>query len=68
MAVAGVESAGNGPSRGGQTAKIQVLTDLMGCPAVLRLTAGNVSDIRFVDELGALPDSSLRSDLPREQH
>jgi transposase len=27
------------------------LTDLLGRPAVLRLTAGNVSDIRAVDEL-----------------
>jgi len=28
-----------------------VLTDLLGRPAVIRLTAGNVSDIRAVDEL-----------------
>jgi transposase len=40
-----------GFSRGGQTTKIHILTDVLGCPAVIRLTPGNVSDIRVVDEL-----------------
>lgn len=39
-----------GPSRGGQTTKIHVITDLLGRPAVIRLTPGNVSDIRAADE------------------
>ena len=40
-----------GPSRGGQTTKIHVISDLLGRPAVIQLTAGNVSDIRVADEL-----------------
>ncbi|MGH8513940.1 MAG: IS5 family transposase, partial [Gammaproteobacteria bacterium] len=40
-----------GLSRGGQTTKIHVLTDVLGRPAVIRLTPGNVSDIRIADEL-----------------
>ena len=37
--------------RGGQTTKIHVLTDVLGRPAVIRLTPGNVSDIRVADDL-----------------
>jgi hypothetical protein len=33
------------------TKLVHVLTDLLGRPAVIRLTAGNVSDVRAVDEL-----------------
>jgi len=40
-----------GLSRGGQTTKIHVLTDVLGRPAVIRLTPGNVSDIRVADAL-----------------
>jgi transposase len=40
-----------GLSRGGQTTKIHVLTDVLGRPAVIRLTPGNVSDIRVADDL-----------------
>src|SRR6266498_417958 len=40
-----------GLSRGGQTTKIHVLTDVLGRPAVIRLTPGNVSDIRIADDL-----------------
>jgi transposase len=40
-----------GLSRGGQTTKIHVLTDVLGRPAIIRLTPGNVSDIRIADEL-----------------
>lgn len=42
-----------GPSRGGQTPKVPVLTGLFGRPAVIRLTAGNVSDIKAADEVRA---------------
>jgi hypothetical protein len=31
--------------------KIHVLTDILGRPAVIRLTPGNVSDVRIADEL-----------------
>ncbi|MER8570058.1 IS5 family transposase [Mesorhizobium sp. M0924] len=40
-----------GPSRGGQTTKIHAVTDLLGRPAVLRLTAGNVADITMAKPL-----------------
>ena len=40
-----------GLSRGGQTSKIHALTDLLGRPFVLKLTAGNVSDIAVAPEL-----------------
>ncbi|MCZ8103505.1 MAG: IS5 family transposase [Burkholderiales bacterium] len=40
-----------GPSRGGQTTKIHAVTDLLGRPAVLRLTPGNIADITAADEL-----------------
>lgn len=51
MAERGAKAQAIGLSRGGQTTKIHVLTDLLGRPAVIRLTAGNVSDVRAVDEL-----------------
>jgi transposase len=38
-------------SRGGQTTKIHILTDILGRLAVIRLTPGNVSDIRIADKL-----------------
>ena len=34
-----------GPSRGGQATRIHAVTDLLGRPAILRLTAGNVADV-----------------------
>ena len=40
-----------GLSRGGQTTKIHILADVLGRPAVIRLTPGNISDIRVADEL-----------------
>ena len=40
-----------GPSRGGQTTKIHVLTDVVGRPFALKLTPGNVSDITVAPEL-----------------
>ena len=38
-------------SHGGQTDKIHVITDLLGRPAVIRLTPGNVGDIRAISDL-----------------
>jgi transposase len=40
-----------GLSRGGKTTKIHLLTDLVGRPFRLRLTAGNVSDIKAAPAL-----------------
>jgi transposase len=51
MVVKGAKTQAIGLSRGGQTTKIHVLTDVLGRPAVIRLTPGNVSDIRVADNL-----------------
>lgn len=44
-----------GPSRGGQTTKLHALTDVIGRPFALRLTPGNVADVKaaplFADEM-----------------
>ena len=47
----GAKTQAIGLSRGGQTTKIHVLTDVLGRPAVIRLTPGNVSDIGVADDL-----------------
>lgn len=49
----GAKAQAIGPSRGGQTTKIHVITDLLGRPAIIRLTAGNVSDIHVAGDLVA---------------
>lgn len=36
----GAKAQAIGPSCGGQTTKVHILTDLLGRPAVIRLTAG----------------------------
>ena len=51
-----------GRSRGGWTTKIHALTDVVGRPYVLMLTAGNVSDVkrpRFSNVLAENVTSSL---------
>ena len=40
-----------GPSRGGNTTKIHILTDVIGRPFQLLLTAGNVNDVSAAPEL-----------------
>ncbi len=40
-----------GPSRGGQTTKIYMITDTLGRPAAIRLTTGNVSNTRAAGSL-----------------
>ena len=49
----GGKSAAIGSSRGGQTTKIHVITDLLGRPAITRITAGNVSDVHVAGDLVA---------------
>ncbi len=45
-----------GPSRGGPTTKVHVLSDTLGRPAVVHLTPGNSSDVRTApDVLVAAP-------------
>ena len=47
----GARAQAVGSSRGGQTTKIHALTDLLGRPAMLHPTAGNVSEIEVIDDL-----------------
>ncbi len=71
----GAKKQAIGLSRGGQTSKIHALTDLLGRPFVLKLTAGNVSDIAAAPELlsrltGArylLADKGYDADALRQQ-
>src|SRR5215208_1080596 len=39
-----------GPSRGGQTTKVNVLADVLGRPAVIHLTSANASDVKTAPE------------------
>ncbi len=41
----GVKAQAIGPSRGGQTTGVHVLTDVLGRPAVIHLTPGHASDV-----------------------
>ncbi|MEL6112514.1 MAG: IS5 family transposase [Pseudomonadota bacterium] len=41
----GAKAQGIGPSRGGQTSKLHILTDVIGRPFALRLTFGNVGNV-----------------------
>jgi len=47
----GAKNQAIGLSRGGQTTKIHALTDTLGRPVVLKLSAGNVPDITMADAL-----------------
>lgn len=49
-----------GPSRGGQTTKVHVLADVLGRPAVVHLTAGNVSDVKTAPEVLAAAPGRLK--------
>jgi transposase len=51
LAVKGAKAQGIGPSRGGQTSKIHILTDVIGRPFSLCLTPGNVSGVRAAELL-----------------
>jgi transposase len=47
----GAQNQAIGPSRGGQTTKIHALSDTLGRPVVIKVTAGNVSDVKMADAL-----------------
>ncbi len=52
----GAKAQAIGPSRGGQTTKIHLLTDVLGRPAVIHLTPGNAADVAAApDVLAAVP-------------
>ena len=47
-------------SRGGQTTKVHVLTDVIGRPAVIHLTSGNASDVTVAPQVIAAIPGRLR--------
>lgn len=47
----GAKNQAIGLSRGGQTTKIHALSDTLGRPIVLKVTAGNVSDVKMAEAL-----------------
>jgi Transposase DDE domain len=47
----GAKTQAIGLSRGGQTTKVHALTDTLGRPVALHVTAGNVSDITMAETL-----------------
>ena len=47
----GAKAQAIGVSRGGQTTKIHALSDTLGRPIILKVTAGNVADITMAEEL-----------------
>ncbi len=49
-----------GASRGDQTTKVHVLAGVLGRPAVVHLTAGNVSDVKTVPEVLAAAPGRLK--------
>ncbi|WP_343898755.1 IS5 family transposase, partial [Methylorubrum aminovorans] len=56
----GHKAQGIGPSRGGQTTKIHALVDIVGRPAVLRLTPGNASDVKTAPDVLAEAPGRIR--------
>ncbi len=66
MARKGARAQAIGPSWGGQTTKVHVLTDVLGRPAVIHLTPGNASDVRAApDVLAQAPGRTRR--LPADR-
>ena len=59
-AARGAKTQAIGVSRGGQTTKVHVLTDVLGRPAVIHLTAGNASDITVAPEVIAAAPGRMR--------
>ncbi len=56
----GAKAQAIGISRGGQTTKVHVVTDVLGRPAVIHLTPGNASDVKVAPELIAAAPGRLR--------
>jgi transposase len=56
----GAKAQAIGISRGGQTTKVHIVTDVIGRPAVIHLTAGNASDVKVASELVAAVPGRVR--------
>ena len=57
----GAKAQAIGLSRGGQTTKIHALSDTLGRPVVLKVTAGNIPDITMAEDLLAEVDTCRHS-------
>jgi transposase len=56
----GAKAQAIGVSRGGQTTKVHLITDVVGRPAVIHLTAGNASDVTVAPQVIAAIPGRLR--------
>ena len=60
MAARGAKNQAVGPSRGGPTTKIHILSDTLGRPAIVHLTRGNSSDVRTAPAVLAAAPGRIR--------
>ena len=56
----GAKAQAIGPSRGGPTTKVHILSDTLGRPAVVHLTPGNASDVRTAPAVLAATPGRIR--------
>ena len=56
----GAKAQAIGVSRGGQTTKVHIITDVLGRPAVVHLTPGNASDVTAAPAVIAAAPGRLR--------
>ena len=56
----GAKNQAIGPSRGGPTTKVHVLSDVIGRPAVVHLTPGNSSDVKTAPAVLAAAPGRIR--------
>ncbi len=59
----GAKSQAIGPSRGGQTTEVHVLTDVVDRPAVIHLTPSKASDVKAAPDVPAAVPGRLRRGL-----
>ena len=59
-AARGARAQAIGPSRGGATTKVHVLSDVVGRPAVVPLTPGNSSDVKTAPAVLAAAPGRIR--------
>ena len=56
----GAKAQAIGISRGGQTTKVHIITDVIGRPAVIHLTPGNASDVKVASAVIATAPGRVR--------
>ena len=62
----GAKAQAIGPSRGGQTTKVHILTDVLGRPAVIYLTPGNAGDVTAAPDVLAAVRAACNASWPIE--